>query len=101
MSYAFFYDVPADEHIYGKVKAEIGEEQPEGLLVQLVAKRDEGGGLRHFFVWESREDWERFQEERATPAVAKVLAGIGITEPPPPPPVEEMNLIDIITNEPS
>jgi hypothetical protein len=97
MSYAFFYDVPGDEHIYGKVKAEIGQEQPKGLMVQLVAKRDEGG-LRHFFVWDSKEDWERFQEERAEPAVAKVLAGIGVTEPPPRPPMEEMHLVDVITN---
>jgi hypothetical protein len=89
--------VPGDEHIYGKVKAEIGEEQPKGLLVQLVAKRDEGR-LRHLNVWESREDWERFQEVRVAPAVAKVLAGIGITEPPPRPPVQEMNLVDVPTN---
>jgi hypothetical protein len=97
MSYAFFYDAPGDERIYATVKAEIGQEQPKGLLVQLVAKRD-GGGLRHFNVWESREDWERFQEERVAPALATVLAGIGVTEPPPRPQVEEMELIDIITN---
>lgn len=98
MSYAFFYDVPGDEHIYGRVKAEIGEEQPKGLLVQLVAKRAEGGGLRHFNVWESKEDWERFREERVDPAVANVLATLGVMEAPPPPSVEEMDLIDVITN---
>jgi hypothetical protein len=97
MPYAFFYDVPGDEHMYGKVKDEIGEEQPKGLLVQLVVKRSEGG-LRHFNVWESREDWERFQEERVQPAVTKVLAAIGVTEAPSRPPVEEMDLIDVITN---
>ena len=97
MSYAVFYDVPGDEHIYGKVKAEIGDEPAKGLRVQLVAKRD-GGGLRHIQVWESKEDWERFQEERVAPAVTKVLAGIGMTEPPPRPPVKEMNLIDLSVN---
>jgi hypothetical protein len=97
MSFACFYDVPGDENIYAKVKAEIGEEQAKGLLVQLVAKRKEGG-LRHINVWESKEDWERFQEERVEPAVAKVLSGIGVTEAPPRPPVEEMDLIDIIVN---
>jgi hypothetical protein len=97
MPYAFFYDVPGDEHIYRKVKAEIGEEQPKGLLVQVVAKRNEGG-LRHFNVWESKEDWERFREERVEPAVGNVLATIGVTEAPPRPPVEEMDLIDVITN---
>jgi hypothetical protein len=97
MPYAFFYDVPGDEHIYRKVKAEIGEEQPKGLLVQVVAKRNEGG-LRHFNVWESKEDWERFREERVEPAVGNVLSSIGVTEAPPQPPVEEMDLIDVITN---
>jgi hypothetical protein len=97
MSYAFYYDVPGDEHIYGKVKAEIGEGHPKGLVVQLVAKRDEGG-LRHFNVWESKEDWERYNEDRVEPAVARVLAGIGVTEPSPTrPAVEELNLIDVIT----
>lgn len=80
-----------------KVKAEIGDERPKGLLVQLVAKRAEGC-LRHFNVWKSREDLQRFQEERVQPAVSKVLAGIGVTEPPARPPVKEMDLIDVITN---
>jgi hypothetical protein len=96
MSFGCFYDVPADEHIYGKVKAEIGEEQPKELLVQLVAKRAEGG-LRHITVWESREAWERFQKERVAPAVATVLASFGMTEPPAPPRVQELDLIDVIT----
>jgi hypothetical protein len=49
-------------------------------------------------VWESKEDWERFREERVEPAVGNVLATIGVTEAPPRPPVEEMDLIDVITN---
>jgi hypothetical protein len=97
MSYAFYYDVPGDEHMYGKVKAAIGDEQPKGLLVQLVEKRHEGG-LRHFGVWASKEDWERFRDDRVEPAVASVLATIGMKEAPPSPPVEEMDLIDVITN---
>ena len=96
MPYAFFYDVPGNENIYGKVKAEIGEAHPKGLVVQFVAKRDEGG-LRHFNVWESKEDWERYQQDRVEPAVARVLAGIGITENSARPPVEELNVIDVIT----
>lgn len=95
MAYAFFYDVPGDEHFYAQVKTEIGEEQPKGLIVQLVAKRQEGG-LRHFNVWESEEDWDRFQEACVGPAVARVLSRIGLTESPPSPQIEEMDLIDIV-----
>jgi hypothetical protein len=96
MPYAFFYDVPGDEHIYGKVKEEIGDEPAKGLLVQLVVKRD-AGGLRHFNVWASEEDWRRFREERVEPAVGAVLAAIGVTDAPPSPAVDEMEVVDLIT----
>jgi hypothetical protein len=97
MPYACVYDVPADEHIYAKVKAEIGEDQPEGLILQLVSKPD-SGGLRHIIVWESRQGWERFQKELVAPAVGRVLAGMGITDAPPRPAVTEMDLVDVIVS---
>lgn len=96
MPYACFYDVPGDERTYAQVKAQIGEEQPKGLVLHLVVKREDG--LRHFAVWESREEWERFQQERVAPAVAKMLATVGVTEPPPRPEAQEMELIDIMTS---
>jgi hypothetical protein len=65
------------------VRAELGDEQPEGLVVQLVVKS--GGGLRHLNVWESRQDWERYRAERVGPAVGKVLAADGIARRPPEP----------------
>lgn len=96
MAYACFYDSPGDERIYAKVKAEIGEHQPHGLVAQLVSKL-ETGGLRHIAVWESREQWERFEAERVAPAVGKVLAGMGVIEPPPCLAVTEIDLVDVIT----
>lgn len=95
MSFAFFYDVPSNEEIYGKCKAEIGEPHPEGLLVQMVVKHD--GGLRHYAVWDSKEQWARFQHDRVAPAVARVLASLGIAEPPTRPTIEEMDVVDVIT----
>jgi hypothetical protein len=96
MTYGCIYDVPGDEHIYAKVKAEIGEDQPHGLVAQLVTKL-ETGGLRHITVWESKEQWERFQAERVGPAVGRVLSGMGISEAPARPTVTEMDLVDVIT----
>ena len=95
MPYSCYYDVPGDERMYAQVKAEIGEEQPKGLVLHMVIKREDG--LRHFEVWESRQEWERFQQERVAPAVAKMLAAVGVTEPPPRPEAQEMELIDIRT----
>jgi hypothetical protein len=94
--YAFFYDVPGDEQMYHQVKAKIGEESPKGLILHLVVKRETG--LRHINVWESRQDWERFQQGRVAPAVAEVLSAAGVSEPPPPPSAQEMELIDFATS---
>ena len=95
MTYGCYYDVPGDERMYSQVKAEMGEEQPKGLVLHMVIKREDG--LRHFEVWESRQEWERFQQGRVAPAVAKMLAAVGVTEPPPRPEAQEMELIDIRT----
>ena len=95
MPYACYYDVPGDERMYAQVKAEIGEELPKGLILHMVIKREDG--LRHFEVWESRQEWERFQQERVAPAVAKMLEAVGVTEPPPRPEAQEMELVDIRT----
>lgn len=75
MSYAFYYEVPGTEELYRRVQAELGDDPPEGLLVQLVVKSD--GGLRHIGVWKSKQDWERYRDERAGPAVGKAPASPG------------------------
>lgn len=94
--YAFSYEVPGDAGIYQRVKAAVGDEPAKGLVVQMVVKRDDG--LRHVGVWESKELFDRFQQERVGPAVAGVLASIGVNERPSPPEIEELALVDIITN---
>jgi hypothetical protein len=76
MTYAFVQDVPANEEIYGKIRAELGEVPPPGLIAHVVIRRPQG--LRYVDVWERREDWERFRFDRVEPAVSKVLAGYGI-----------------------
>lgn len=95
MFYACSYEVPADEQLYARVKAEVGDDRPEGLLVRLVVKTD--GGLRHTMVWESQADWERFRDARVRPAVARVLTAAGFAHLPPPPVEEEMEVVDVET----
>ena len=94
MPYAFFYDVPGNEQLYRRVQSEIGDEAPKGLIVHLVVKQDDG--LRHFNVWDSPEDWERFRTERVDPAVSKVLDAIGIT-PPGRPEEHILDVVDVAT----
>lgn len=95
--FGFFYDAPGNERIYQQVKDEIAEPNPDGLVLHMVSELGTGG-LRHFNVWESREQWERFQAERVGPALGRVLARMGIAEPPAPPTITEMDLLDVITN---
>jgi hypothetical protein len=95
--YAFFYDAPGNEQIYGQVKEAIGDEKPPGLVLHMVSELEQGG-LRHYNVWESEDAWARFDEARVRPALAKVLGAMGITQPPPPPQITELSLIDIMTN---
>ena len=92
MPYAFHYDVPADEQFYRRVRAEIGDEKPKGLVAHLVVKRDRG--LRHIEVWDSKDDWDRFRVERVDPALDKVFAAAGVAHRPPQPPAEELQLVD-------
>jgi hypothetical protein len=72
MTYAFFYDVPGTEELYQRVKAALGDDPPKGQVAHLVVKVE--GGLRHFNVWESEEDWARYRDQRVGPAVGEVLA---------------------------
>ncbi len=94
MSYACSYEVPADERLYARVKAEIGDERMDGLIVHLVTKTDRG--LRHTTVWESQADWERFRGGRLEPAVAKALTAAGFAKLPPPPVVHELDVVDVV-----
>jgi hypothetical protein len=75
MTYAFLQDVPADEEIYGKVRALLPGNAP-GLQVHLVIKRD--GGLRYIDVWDDEASWLAFRDGSVDPAVDQVLASYGI-----------------------
>ena len=92
MSYLFEFTVPGDERLYARVKAEIGEEQPKGLIVHLIHKSE--GGLRHIGLWESREDWERFRDERLEPGLMRVFGVADVTGLPPRPEERELALVD-------
>ncbi len=89
MTYAFTQDVPIDADFYGRIIEGVGEEPPVGLVVHLVIDRPEGG-LRYIDVWETKDDWDRFVDERLHPVVHGLLEGIFGAELPPEP--EQMPL---------
>ena len=70
--YAWCQDMPgvtADD--YAKVLAELGgaEKSAPGLVAHVAGPVD--GGFRIIDVWESEEDFERFNEEHLDPAVRR------------------------------
>ena len=44
----------------------------DGLICHFAGAK-EGGGFRIFEVWESEDQFQRFQDERVAPAVAEVV----------------------------
>ncbi len=94
MTHAYFYDVPSTPEMYDTITKEIGSDRPAGLITHLVVRHE--GGLRHYGVWASREDWVEFRDQYVRPAVARVLARWGLPEPPLP--VEhELDVVGIDT----
>jgi hypothetical protein len=69
----------------------IGPETPTGLVAHLVVRQKQG--LRYIDVWESEQHWDRFRDERVTPAVRAMMAAHGITPPALPLPQEQLEVI--------
>lgn len=79
MTYAWTQDVPIDMAVYDKIKAVIGPEVAEGMVVHVVSRIP--GGLRYLDVWESQEACDRFFAERVHPALGAVFSQLGIPFP--------------------
>ena len=65
---------------------------PPGLIVHTAARTPDGG-FRIFDVWESEEAFERFNQERISPAMAEVA---GDATPPEPTRREIYELHDLV-----
>jgi len=56
---------------YDAVNEKLGDDPPEGILARTAGAAD--AGFRVFSVWESKEDYERFREDRLLPAIREVI----------------------------
>ena len=97
MPYAFIRDVPFNEEQYADIRAEIGDETPKGLVTHLAVRRSTG--LRYIDVWDTQADWERFRDERVSPAVQKMMATHNIPQPTGPLPVEIIEVVDAMVGQ--
>ena len=95
MTYAFTYDVPIGAETYARIKEGLGLERPDGLIVHLAWRTDTG--LRYVDVWQSKDQYEAFVEQRLHPVVHPVLEEmLGFV--PPEPVHTVLDLIDAWTD---
>ncbi len=64
-----------------RISALIGDEKPDGLILRAAGEVD--GRWKAVSIWESKEAFERFSEERVLPAVRQVLSEEMAAGPPP------------------
>lgn len=96
MTYAFTYDVPITAEIYARIKDGIGPQRPPGLIAHLAYRTDTG--LRYVEVWQAKDDWDAFVDERLHPVVHPLLQEmLGFI--PPEPPQTELDIVDAWTAE--
>jgi hypothetical protein len=94
MTYAFTYDVPITTEIYARIKDGLGPERPPGLIAHLALRAE--NGLRYIDVWQSKDDFEAFAEDRLHPVVHPILEEmLGFV--PPEPDHTTLEVVDVWT----
>ena len=94
MAYAWVQDLPITREVYQRIRAALGDEVPPGLILHLVTPSPTGSGLRYLDVWESKEECDRFLDERVHPVLGRVFAAAGRPLPPEPH-RDELEIIDL------
>lgn len=90
--YAFIQDVPIAEDVYEKIRAKLGADPPDGLVMHLVLRREDGK-LRYVDVWKDKQTCDAAFEQRIHPAVFAVFRETGFV-PKGEPYREELPVVD-------
>jgi heme-degrading monooxygenase HmoA len=81
-------DVPVSREDAEAVSAAMGpDDPPKGLIAHVMTKTPDG--VHVVDIWESQEDFQRFNEERLMPTTQQVMAERGISMDPLPQPTFE------------
>jgi len=94
MTDAFTCHVPITAEIYARIKDGLGPQIPPGMIAHLVYRTE--AGLRYVDVWQSKDDYEAFAEQRLHPVVHPLLQEmLGFV--PPEPALTVLDVIDAWT----
>ena len=66
MAWGFIMELPMSQAEYDALDAAVGPDDPPGLIFHAASASEDG--FRIVDVWESKADYERFEEERLMPA---------------------------------
>lgn len=96
--YGFTQDLPITPEVWFRLKTAIGTEPVDGQVMHAVTRHN--GGIRYIDIWESREQCDRFLEERVHPVLRTVFAASG-QQLPAEPDREEFEVVDVSIGETS
>jgi hypothetical protein len=91
--YAFVQDVPIKEDVYGKIRTALGPTPPDGLVMHLVLRREDGT-LRYVDLWRDKASCDAAFCDRIHPAVLGVFKEIGF-KPSGEPARQEVPVVDV------
>jgi hypothetical protein len=97
--YAFTQDLPITTDIYARIIERLGTSPPDGCILHAVIRID--GGLRYIDIWESREECDRFLEERVHPILQAAFSAAGAALPRAEPERTELEVIDLMVFPPA
>jgi hypothetical protein len=93
VAHAFVEDIPGTDDQYRRVRAQLGDGTPDGMIAHVVLKLDPG--LRIVSVWESEAHFSKFHCDHVAPAVAAMLAEDGLPVPSDGPVTETFDAVEV------
>jgi hypothetical protein len=94
MSYAFVQDIPATWERYLRIADALGAAAPEGLVLHVAGPTEEG--FRMIGIWDSRETWDRFRDDRLRTIFESLAGGSRIQ-----PTYRELNVAHLLAGPPT
>ena len=85
MAWSFISELSITPAEYDQLNAEMPDD-PSGLILHTASRTD--GGMRIIDVWQSEDDYRRFEREQLMPAMGR----LGWPAPETPPPTQEFEV---------